>query len=398
MSRFIELCEQAGLSFQEAASALNLSVETAVEYTSGARVPSPREIHILKGLALGRGPDISKTVSKSALTPLRGSGQRQKQGTRSALAKLASLGSVESGTGPVSRTAIDLFCGAGGLSEGFRQAGFEVLVGNDFDQCAGETFAQTHRSAAFLPGPIEKLTDRDFLGAAKLTRGELDVLIGGPPCQAFSVYNHQRGLHDQRSRLFREYLRIVEGLKPKFVVMENVTGITSVGRAVDQIINGLRELGYNVETNILRAEEYGVPQERRRIFFVGNRLGLPIFWPNPTHGPGLEPFVNVWDAIGDLPALANGEAPSQPQTYRNEPRSAFQSYLRGKQERVSNHQAPRLAPINLERMKHIGEGGSWRDLPKNLLPAGMKRARRSDHTKRYGRLSKDVLACTILTK
>ena len=298
----------------------------------------------------------------------------------------------------MSWSAIDLFCGAGGLSEGFRQAGFEVLAGNDFDRYAGETFALTHRDAAFLPGPIEKLTNQDFLRAAQLKRGELDVLIGGPPCQAFSVYNHQRGVHDQRSRLFREYLRIVEGLKPKFVVMENVTGITSVGNAVQQIIGGLRGLGYNVETNILRAEEYGVPQERRRIFFVGNRLDLPVLWPEQTHGPGLEPFITVWDAIGDLPVLANGEAPSGPQMYRREPQSSFQHYARRNSAYISHHQAPRLAPINVERMKYIGEGGSWRDLPKRLLPAGMKRARRCDHTKRYGRLSKDGLACTILTK
>src|SRR5689334_3049941 len=105
------------------------------------------------------------------------------------------------GTCAMSLTAIDLFCGAGGLSEGFRQAGFRVLAGNDFDEFAGETFAKTHREAAFLLGPIEKLTAKDFLRAAQLKRNELDVLIGGPPCQAFSVYNHQRGLHDQRSRL-----------------------------------------------------------------------------------------------------------------------------------------------------------------------------------------------------
>ena len=111
-----------------------------------------------------------------------------------------------------SLTAIDLFCGAGGLSEGFRQAGFHVLAGNDFDDAAGETFSKTHPEARFLEGPIEEITSRNLLRAAGLKKGELDCLIGGPPCQAFSVYNHQRGLHDARSGLFKEYLRIVEGL------------------------------------------------------------------------------------------------------------------------------------------------------------------------------------------
>ena len=179
------------------------------------------------------------------------------------------------------KTAIDLFCGAGGFSEGFRQAGFHVLAGNDFNKFAGETFSATHHEAKFLPGPIENIRASEFLNATGLKDGELDCLIGGPPCQAFSVYNHQRGLHDNRSKLFWEYLRVVEGLSPKWVVMENVTGITSVGKgkAVRNIVAGLEELGYVVDMRILRAEEYGVPQQRRRIFFIGNRLGLPILWP-----------------------------------------------------------------------------------------------------------------------
>lgn len=297
-------------------------------------------------------------------------------------------------------TAIDLFCGAGGLSEGFRQAGFRVLAGNDIDPYAAQTFAATHAEARFLPGPIEDISAAALLRVAGLKKGELDCLIGGPPCQAFSVYNHQRGMHDDRSVLFREYLRIVKGLLPKWVVMENVTGITSAGngKAVEAILEGLASLGYHVETNILRAEEYGVPQERRRIFFVGNRIGLPIAWPKQTHGPGLKPFVNVWDAIGDLPRLKNGEDPGKPLPYRTQAKCDYQVELRGNSTQATQHAAPRLAPINLERMKHIPEGGSWRDVPVKLLPAGMKRARRCDHTKRYGRLRKDGLSSTILTK
>ena len=126
-------------------------------------------------------------------------------------------------------TVIDLFCGAGGLSEGFRQSGFHVLAGNDFDDVAGETFSHTHREAAFLGGPIGKITAPRLLKAAGLAKGELDCLIGGPPCQGFSVYNHQRGMHDERNHLFKDYLRIVSGLKPSWIVLENVTGITSAG-------------------------------------------------------------------------------------------------------------------------------------------------------------------------
>ncbi len=296
-------------------------------------------------------------------------------------------------------TAIDLFCGAGGLSEGFRQSGFHVLAGNDFDECAAETFKATHHDAVFLHGPIEKLTAPKFLKASGLSEGELTCLIGGPPCQGFSVYNHQRGMHDERSHLFKDYLRIVRGLKPSWIVLENVTGITSAGggEAVFSIVERLNSLGYQVEYRILKAEYYGIPQERRRVIFIGNRLGLPIVWPERTHGEGLLPYVTVSDAISDLPILKNGEGVGRVK-YQKPPQSTYQRMLREGSEYVLNHTAPKLAKINLERMKHVPEGGSWRDIPYELLPEGMKRARRCDHTKRYGRMKWDGFASTILTK
>lgn len=296
-------------------------------------------------------------------------------------------------------TAIDLFCGAGGLSEGLRQAGFHVLAGNDFDDVAGATYSKTHKEAHFLPGPIQNIHARDLLRASGLRAGELDVLAGGPPCQAYSVYNHQRGMHDERSTLFREYLRIVEGLSPKWVIIENVMGILSAGQgaAVRAIISRLERLGYAVECKTLRAEEYGIPQERRRVVFLANRIGAPLIWPYATHGAGLLPFVTVADAISDLPPLENGQ-PCPHIKYRGKPSSSYQEELRQKSEGVFNHIAPRLSSINLVRMKHIPPGGSWRDVPYKLLPEGMKKARRCDHTKRYGRLKWDGLASTILTK
>jgi DNA (cytosine-5)-methyltransferase 1 len=296
-------------------------------------------------------------------------------------------------------TAIDLFCGAGGFSEGFRQAGFRVLAGNDFNDIAGQTFAATHSHALFMGGPIQDISAIKLLAETDLVKGELDCLIGGPPCQAFSVYNHQRGMHDLRSHLFREYLRIVKGLAPKWIVMENVRGILSVGggEAVRGIESGLNELGYRVEMQTLKAEEFGVPQERRRVVFIGTRTNLPIRFPLPTHGIDKKPFTTIKQAISDLPALRNGEAIA-PTSYTRKARSDFQAEMRLESILIRNHSAPKLSAINIERMKHIPSGGSWRDIPINLLPEGMKRARRCDHTKRYGRMTWDGLACTILTK
>jgi DNA (cytosine-5)-methyltransferase 1 len=296
-------------------------------------------------------------------------------------------------------TVIDLFCGAGGLSEGFRQAGFHVLIGQDYDEAAGATFAATHPEAKFIGGPIENITPQQLLKEAGLGRGEVDVIVGGPPCQGYSVYNHQRGETDPRAGLFREYLRIVEGIQPRWLVMENVTGITSIagGKIVEEIFKGIEGLGYRVEMKILRAEEYGVPQERRRVFFIATRTDAPILFPNPTHGPDLRPFITVWDAISDLPKLENGDK-AGPRSYGKPPKTGYQAMLRGNCTIVENHSAPHLSRLNEERMAHIPAGGSWRDIPRTLLPAGMLKAKRSDHTKRYGRPRKTDLACTILTK
>jgi DNA (cytosine-5)-methyltransferase 1 len=182
--------------------------------------------------------------------------------------------------------------------------------------------------------------------------------------------------------------------------MENVTGITSIagGGIVDEIKKEMNKLGYRVEMKVLKAEEFGVPQERRRVFFIATRTGAPILFPKPTHGPGLEPFVTVWDAISDLPVLKNGDGERAKNGYRKSPQNGYQALLRGNCPAPTNHSASRLAKINEERMRHIPPGGSWRDIPHHLLPDGMKRAKRSDHTKRYGRPRKTDLACTILTK
>ena len=293
------------------------------------------------------------------------------------------------------------------MSEGFEQAGFVALAANDFDLHSAATYRLNKPDVNFIECSIQEISAKQFMGAAGVEKGELDAIIGGPPCQAFSVYNHQRGMHDERSGLFREYIRVVEGIMPKFVVLENVTGITSVanGTAVKEIYKSLGKLGYHVEHRILKAEEFGVPQERRRIFFIGSLEHKQIVWPEPSYQQPsptknlweLPPSPNVWDAIGDLPELEilHGDEESN---YDHDPATDYQKEMRNGSHKLFNHVAPYLAPINLQRIKHIPQGGSWRDIPESLLPAGMKLAKRSDHTKRYGRLRKDGLASTILTK
>ena len=293
-------------------------------------------------------------------------------------------------------TVIDLFCGAGGLSEGFRQAGYDVLLGSDFNPVFGKTFVASHDGAAFIAKPIQHLSSDEIMAAAGVRAGELDVLVGGPPCQGYSVYNHGRGEHDPRAGLFREYLRIVRDLSPKWLVMENVAGLLSIsgGTLIKTIAEEIAGLGYAVEWKVLRAEEYGVPQERRRVVFIANRLGLRCDYPAPTYGAGLQPLTTIWDAIGDLPPIFGDAAAS----YVTGPQNSYQRELRAADGPLLNHYGPRLGKINQARIRHIPQGGSWRDIPFDMLPEGMKRAKRSDHTKRYGRPRPTDLSCTILTK
>ena len=298
-------------------------------------------------------------------------------------------------------TVVDLFCGAGGLSHGFMQAGYDVLFGSDIDPTFGRTFMASHPHAKFVAKPIEALTLDEVLQATQLQAGELDVLVGGPPCQGYSVYNHGRGEQDPRAGLFREYLRLVRGLRPKWLVMENVTGLTSIsgGRLIESIVAEIEASGYrDVAFKVLKAEEFGVPQERRRIVFIANRLGVPIEFPQTSHDGISKPYVTVWDAIGDLPAINEQWEFEAGAEYVSSIQNDYQRAMRRRSERASNHFGPRLSKINLERIRHIPQGGSWRDVPFELLPAGMKKAKRSDHTKRYGRPRPTDLACTILTK
>ncbi|MDP3907118.1 DNA cytosine methyltransferase [Novosphingobium sp.] len=293
-------------------------------------------------------------------------------------------------------TVIDLFCGAGGLSEGFRQAGFQVLLGSDIDPTFGTTFAKSHHGALFVAKPIQALTSAEIMSATGLGKGQLDVLVGGPPCQGYSVYNHGRGEHDPRAGLFREYLRLVRELAPKWLVMENVTGLLSIsgGQLIKTIAEEFSKLGYCVQWRVLRAEDYGVPQERRRVVFIANRVGASIEFPKIEYGAGKLPYTSIWDAISDLPLLGASTGVD----YATAPSTPFQARMRKGNPRLSNHVGPKLGKANLERIRHIPQGGSWRDIPFDLLPEGMKRAKRSDHTKRYGRPRLTDLSCTILTK
>lgn len=316
---------------------------------------------------------------------------------------------------------VDFFSGAGGLTCGLNMAGFQSILGSDIHPVYADTFSSNHKNTCVIRSDIRELSEHDILDLTGLKPGELDLIAGGPPCQGFSINAPVRSLDDQRNHLFKEYLRIAEILRPKAILIENVPGLISLakGTVVEAIIRHLNKMGYSVDYRILFAGHYGVPQMRFRTIFIALRDSSKIEFPEPTHDASavanfagakklclklsplfsqdLKPKTTVWDAISDLPELKLGQVINDV-LYKTPPESEYQTILRQGSTRLFNHGCAKLGEINLERLKYIPQGGSWRDIPHDLLPSGLQRARRSDHTKRYGRLHPDELCSTILTK
>ena len=330
---------------------------------------------------------------------------------------------------PIKKTnellALDLFAGAGGISYGLEMAGFDVIFANEISPEYSETLRHNHPHALVSVEDIRDVDAKKVRKQLGLAKGELSMLAGGPPCQGFSINAPIRTTEDERNHLFLEYLRFVDEFKPQAVMIENVPGMVSFngGDTVKAILESLEGYGYHATVKILYAPHYGVPQMRWRTVFLATRFQFdPLaLFPSPSHSAfGRSNFTTridgrslllplkkqerslltettVKDAINDLPPITNGGG-SEECKYKTSPESAYQLELRGAQKTVWNHVCAGLGPANLARLPHIPPGGSWRDIPFELLPAGMKRARRSDHTKRYGRLHLDGIASTILTK
>lgn len=316
---------------------------------------------------------------------------------------------------------VDLFAGAGGLSCGLEMAGFEPQFACEIEPIYASTYKHNHRNMPVYVDDVRGLDGNAILKATGLKKGDLDLLAGGPPCQGFSINAPIRSLDDYRNQLVTEFIRIAGSLMPRFLLIENVTGIVSFGNGlvVEDIYKRLEKLGYQVHHAFLFAGHYGVPQMRFRTIFLASRDSRPPRFPKATHdakaranftgarkllveplpieGLSLRRATTVEDAISDLPSIAPGKSKG-PVAYKSEPHSEYQRLLRNGNAVVENHHTAGLAKVNLERLKHIPQGGSWRDIPFELLPAGLKRARRSDHTKRYGRLDPKGQCSTILTK
>ena len=192
---------------------------------------------------------------------------------------------------------VGLFSGCGGLDLGFIQAGFDIIWANDFNSDAVKTY-QKNIGNHIICGDITKIKSSEI-------PDNFDVLLGGFPCQGFSIANSKRNMDDKRNFLYLEMLRIIKDKKPKFFVAENVKGLLSMekGRIIEMIVSDFKKIGYNVDYKVLKASDYGVPQNRERVVIIGNRLGLTNPFPKITHGEKNEkllPFVTVKEVVSHL--------------------------------------------------------------------------------------------------
>lgn len=250
---------------------------------------------------------------------------------------------------------IDLFSGCGGFSVGFEQAGFNTEISIDIHPQSIETIKKNHRNTNAILGDIRKIDPKDLKNLLDPS-SKFKVITAGVPCQGFSLSNRKRNKSDERNFLFLEFIRFAKFLQPDAVILENVSGLASLndGKFKNDISLAIKELGYNVHFKLLNAADYGVPQNRRRVFFIGVKDNITWLFPEAKYGIDKEKYTTVKDAIiGDLPSLMNNEESS---VYSGQPITKLQKYLRGKNEILYNHKSPNHPKETINKIKNTKQG------------------------------------------
>jgi len=236
---------------------------------------------------------------------------------------------------------VDLFCGAGGLTLGFENKGFNNIFSLDVDQNFLKTYKYNFPNHNIIEEDIKLLTEKRVLKLIANT--EVDVLAGGPPCQGFSIAGNigRKFLSDPRNYLFEEFIRLTSIINPKFVVIENVERLYRNKIIKDEIINSLNKLGYTVDCKVLNTVDFRIPQKRRRVFFIASRVNKEIIFPFKSSNID----KTIKEAIGDLPKLNSG--------MRSD---------------VENHEAMNHSHQMLEKMSYVKDGGDRFSIPKKIRP------------------------------
>lgn len=252
---------------------------------------------------------------------------------------------------------IDLFCGCGGLSLGFEKAGINVLVGIDAWQDAITTFNYNHKNSKGICADLSTLEPSEI--EKELNGKSVDLIIGGPPCQGFSVAG-KRIVDDVRNKLYKNFVRFVEYYKPKAFMMENVPNILSIGGGIvrDSIVKDFSDLGYKVVYQVLTASNYGTPQNRKRAVFVGFKNGFEFKFPERT----VEKLITSSEALSDLPENSLEDGTS----YLVAPNCDYQKLMRCNSNKVYNHQITEHSERTKEIIALVPDGGNYKNLPEDL--------------------------------
>ncbi|HCJ51513.1 MAG: DNA (cytosine-5-)-methyltransferase [Gallionellales bacterium CG_4_10_14_3_um_filter_54_96] len=309
---------------------------------------------------------------------------------------------------------LDLFCGTGGFSKGFEsasQGNFEVIFGIDLLPTSVETFKLNHKEAFGVSGDIRKYKKSEVAEKIGLGRGDISVIVGGPPCQGFSSIRPFRSVNDDdpRNTLFEEFASYVNYFRPNVFVLENVTGLATHknGETISAMQECFKGLGYDCDWRLLNAAHYGVPQKRERLIMIGVEKGGVIRFPEPTHyfdgatigfrdrrkvvsaangdlfiDNQLLPAVTVLDAIGDLPKIASGE---EMEIYTSTPKNDYQTKRRKNTKTLKLHSSTVHTEKMLEIIRHAGRNIDC--IPKHLITSGFSSC--------YSRLDADEPAVTI---
>lgn len=268
-------------------------------------------------------------------------------------------------------TCVDLFSGAGGLSRGFMDAGYNVLIGVDFDDAALKTFKANHGDSEVLKldlfnhENIEEIVN--ILKTKGVGKNDLDVLIGGPPCQGFSIAG-PRDMNDERNRLYVAMVKLAERLRPRAILLENVPGMiqTNGGIGAKRIVGDFEAIGYQMTSKLLYAPDFGIPQIRKRVFFVGLRdENADFVFPKSTTLP--EEYITCENAIGDLPSLQTSDGKiiygDEVQAYPSEAKTDYQRMMRARSDKILNH----IGSIPIDKTKYmislVPEGKNYKALP-----------------------------------
>lgn len=282
---------------------------------------------------------------------------------------------------------VEIFSGAGGMSVGAGMAGIDVKMAVEIDKFAAETFIQNHPSSMMFNSDIRELGEVNI----KAKKNEQKILFGGPPCQGFSKSNHRtRNVDNPNNWLFREFVRVSDLWRPDWIVLENVRGLleTEGGMFVDEILKSFKKSGYTVNYKILNAMDFGVPQNRERLFIVGSLHGIDFQFPDKN----IKKIVSVKEALADLPLLNNGDN-FEELPYKTNRIGNYAKSLRGASKKSLNNSVSKNSELVLKRYEHIPQGGNWQDIPKRMMKSYEDASR--CHTGIYHRLDESKPAVVI---